>query len=598
MKATMTPRAAKMAGAIFGGDGVAVSMAHLSSQDIESLTNIFTINVSSENTHGDRQQGSEDTLAERQEAVTGLIEHLPKHLKAPVKWQGRIVGFLAKSIDIREAAPLCKTHKSLNAQLIRSIFAAHMAEVGLRLNDLIAFPDGLTFALQGLVARLRAMHALWIPPDTYRDWFFKAPDDRWTFQHDGCEACMLARMGSDPATVLDLRISAWSRWKKGRDPPRLYRWTDQLVERTGRLDDLESRCARDAKALRKARHAAQRAKRGGTSPKKRRRKPKNCNDQSHSSPCCPHSTTSSSSGSSACCPHSTTSSSNSSACCPRSSTTASGSSSSSSSGSRAIRDSSESDDHTLDDGNSDSEFFEERIIDYYAALRSTATLAPPPAPQAPPPASAPPPDSALYPPHRAAAAAAAAAARAAFTTNTALVIDGLVHPAARPASSVYPSTPRGSTCFSASKVVVGGFPGPGPGPGPGPRTPTSAAAPGAGAADAAGQGSRCASTTRASDYQDLIGNAVVRLTDELSRQGTAGHQDSRRNIRGANHGGQVGHWSLRHVDEADEGKLCNGLSRFRDEKRDADARALWYRGARSDWRTTTGMRGDAEIKVR
>ncbi|KAI9753523.1 MAG: ADP-ribosylation factor protein 3 [Chaenotheca gracillima] len=413
-----------------------VSLSQLSTSDLDALTNVLRVSFTENLSPFERSSNSGTFAAESQATVTDLIKHLPPHLLRASSsasqvggWHGRIVAFFArKRGDGRAAAPLCKVHKALEPHLIRSIFSAHVAEISIRLNDLIAYhtsPSAGTLPshLEALIARLRAIHALWVPPDIYKDCFFKDPHPKWKFQADGCEACMLARIGGDLLTVLDLRVAAASRRSSrrmkhfaetGQRPPaRLWRWVDSLVGWNGRYPDIERHTQKDVKALRRARRAARFEVKGKTtSHRSSRPKQEEVKRKTHRS---------SKERSTSISTHSRTSAPLANASPTMSSTTGSRSKTGSSLGTSEEGD--KEDDN--DDGNhSDEEGFEEKIIDYYAGLASVRSHH----------------SKRETVPLTASLSIIAESKRpwAQFSADTVLIVDGLVHPAARPASSIYP----------------------------------------------------------------------------------------------------------------------------------------------------------------
>lgn len=71
---------------------------------------------------------------------------------------------------------------------------------------------------------LRSIRGMWTHNNT-------AGRIQWTFQIDKCEACMLARVGSDPRALRDLRTVLLSRqWARTTHlPPRLLRFVEEWI---------------------------------------------------------------------------------------------------------------------------------------------------------------------------------------------------------------------------------------------------------------------------------------------------------------------------------------------------------------------------------
>ena len=193
--------------------------------------------------------------------VNALARVLPTSLKRPSSLSALFRQFRAHY----DVSPLCPLHKCLDGKIIHGLFTLVSLEVGVRLNEVIAHKECLTIPQCALVEELRALHSLWLPPKIYKQTFLQGPvDSRWPYQHDHCEACMLARIGGDWPILIRLRAAVLSRtcsrtaYRNGRGPPRLIvfleSWIRQLdlgPEMTGQIFDRSENEAQNLKILRK-----------------------------------------------------------------------------------------------------------------------------------------------------------------------------------------------------------------------------------------------------------------------------------------------------------------------------------------------------------
>jgi hypothetical protein len=154
----------------------------------------------------------------------------------------------------------------LNAYTIHSLFTRLTFEVGRNLNSLVLHHQLLNTRQRDLVERVRELHALWLSPTDYRKMFLQAPPPpppmkkKWPFQREGCEACILARVGGDAEVLLDLRTVVLSRTKTaelhGRRNikiPTLLRFVEAWLEGLGVEGEVLEENWREAQALKRLR---------------------------------------------------------------------------------------------------------------------------------------------------------------------------------------------------------------------------------------------------------------------------------------------------------------------------------------------------------
>ena len=265
---------------------VPCSLRNLCDDDIAQLTRIFSYPL----VPPDRPSPSTSELAARRETLGRMIRSLPSHLLAPIPWRGKVVSALAAATALKTAhvpAPmrgplgrslsrmassssssaavprdrpfLCATHAGLDARLVHAVFGALVREVTVRMGVFVAHFPALPRAEQDVVHALRALQALWLPDRAYR----RMALDRWTRQADGCEACVLARVGADDASLMALRAAVLSRSRAGREPPRFWRWVEAWARCSeGSKEVLRASEERGA-ALKQTRRAIHRAEKEG-----------------------------------------------------------------------------------------------------------------------------------------------------------------------------------------------------------------------------------------------------------------------------------------------------------------------------------------------
>ncbi|KZF23934.1 hypothetical protein L228DRAFT_244797 [Xylona heveae TC161] len=67
-------------------------------------------------------------------------------------------------------------------------------------------------------------------PSTQEHGDLRVPYWQWCYQENRCEACILARVGSDVSTLLALRASLLSRVRYWWEEPRLLRWVEAWIK--------------------------------------------------------------------------------------------------------------------------------------------------------------------------------------------------------------------------------------------------------------------------------------------------------------------------------------------------------------------------------
>lgn len=133
------------------------------------------------------------------------------------------------------AAKLCDPHRGMNPHVIAHIFELVQAEVGFHLDVMLNYPrydKEISQEQKMVIENLRALKGIWTRHDSLL-LSGEMPEDRpWTYQTNRCEACALARVGSSPDILRDLRITLLSRTRtrKFYKEPRLTPFVEGCIE--------------------------------------------------------------------------------------------------------------------------------------------------------------------------------------------------------------------------------------------------------------------------------------------------------------------------------------------------------------------------------
>lgn len=167
----------------------------LTQADMEMLTKILHL----DNTH-------EVHGPSRETDIQTLIQELPTHLRRarplPLGWMRK------------KSCGLCDLHRSMNADLVLEILQLIQQEVTFHFQQFDAYPEFIHAPEARLLDRLRAMKGLWVKPDVQSSWL----SGGWSYQSNGCSACVIARVASNPAAICDLRVVLLSRTRTRRNP--------------------------------------------------------------------------------------------------------------------------------------------------------------------------------------------------------------------------------------------------------------------------------------------------------------------------------------------------------------------------------------------
>ena len=184
-----------------------------------------------------------------------MIESYIKNL--PTKLRAHFAMNLVPKIILRPAK-LCSTHKGLNTHVIGSIFELLLDEVDHYLPVLMDYPgyDLEAPDIKLAVREVNAMNGMWSnDDDRYDD---EIPESGFReYQSNGCEACVLARIGGNPESVCSLRIVLLGRTRTHGKVmiPRLTDFVNECIKRhpnAREIFDKSDRLGPVMKDLRKA----------------------------------------------------------------------------------------------------------------------------------------------------------------------------------------------------------------------------------------------------------------------------------------------------------------------------------------------------------
>lgn len=167
---------------------------------------------------------------ERGPEYSERVGYILKQLPTDMKHRSRLSNLLSTNAPspIIEAR-LCLLHKPLSTSLIHEIFTLLSLEVGHNCNSLTQHNSWLSTDQQTATQRVRELHSLWLPAETYTNTFLEPPNPQWPYQKSGCEGCILTRVGSDLQIVAELRTLLLSRRRTSKPingHPKLLRFVD------------------------------------------------------------------------------------------------------------------------------------------------------------------------------------------------------------------------------------------------------------------------------------------------------------------------------------------------------------------------------------
>ncbi|EPE27614.1 hypothetical protein GLAREA_04405 [Glarea lozoyensis ATCC 20868] len=165
------------------------------------------------------------------------IENLPKALLRPSNPLARTLSAMKRPLIHfkigEEGAQLCKVHKPLNPQLIRRVFLSISQECTIRNQYFQKKGTDLPDKVYVWTRRIESINSLWMSPQLYF-YTFNASSKSPHYERvlSGCEACIVATVGSNLQIILDLHASLISRdWTDHE--PHLLRFVTEWLHNIG-----------------------------------------------------------------------------------------------------------------------------------------------------------------------------------------------------------------------------------------------------------------------------------------------------------------------------------------------------------------------------
>ena len=180
----------------------------MSQDDISKLTSILSRTPPPDLPPSSAQYQSYCTITERQ------ISRLPSHLlSASSRTANRINRLLSRP------SGLCRLHDRLNADLIDSTFHCLQSEIEDKISVSLHEIRNLPAYAQTyfpIMAFLNDVQALWLDHEAYVARFGYEASDRFKYQANRCNACMLAELGSDKNALIALLAGEKMRMRERR----------------------------------------------------------------------------------------------------------------------------------------------------------------------------------------------------------------------------------------------------------------------------------------------------------------------------------------------------------------------------------------------
>ena len=180
------------------------------------------------------------------------IKALPAHLREHPNWLNR---YLNKHIEDETRGKLrylCSLHDQMSRSLVRSLFHWIRKEIDVCIPSVISplVETGLlsTDVIQ-VFTRMSNVAAMWIAPNDFKHFYERKVDPKWEKQNDGCAACMIARLASDPNILLGLKAGMLIRAKSNEitESSRRMHYVNCMIDKLP-CDDTEN-VKEDALAL-------------------------------------------------------------------------------------------------------------------------------------------------------------------------------------------------------------------------------------------------------------------------------------------------------------------------------------------------------------
>ncbi|PWY89927.1 hypothetical protein BO70DRAFT_130859 [Aspergillus heteromorphus CBS 117.55] len=175
-------------------------LSDLTGSQLDALIDVLSIDSDKDQKHN-RFLGQYRTCETHQKINTAIC-HLPWQL-----YRNPVLRLIPKRLA--KPATLCKSHKRLNPFVINDAFLLLKNEVTFNNAILEWFVDYLDRNVLALLRSLQTFEGMWRKQEKGESHF--PPIGALPFQVNRCEACMLARIVTDPSALHNLRVSLVSR---------------------------------------------------------------------------------------------------------------------------------------------------------------------------------------------------------------------------------------------------------------------------------------------------------------------------------------------------------------------------------------------------
>jgi hypothetical protein len=164
------------------------------------------------------------------------IKALPAHLREYPNWLDRQLNKHIEDETRVQVRYLCPLHDQMSRILVRSILNWIRKEVDHYTPSVISplIEEGhLSTNVVQRFTKLSNISAMWIAPHKFVSFYKREVDPKWEFQKDGCAACIIARMASDPEILISLKAGMHIRAKaeETKDPSRRMQYVECMIFR-------------------------------------------------------------------------------------------------------------------------------------------------------------------------------------------------------------------------------------------------------------------------------------------------------------------------------------------------------------------------------
>ncbi|KAF2395982.1 hypothetical protein EJ06DRAFT_252613 [Trichodelitschia bisporula] len=141
------------------------------------------------------------------DSVKSDIRDLPECLREHVSTISKMANKVIDPDTRAHYREFCPLHQKLNRTIVCCICYAIRSEIDTNIPAMVhalASKNLLAESIRRAFVELRQCCSMWWHDGRYKNFLGEAPKPKWAFQTDKCAACILARIGSDPAIIVPL----------------------------------------------------------------------------------------------------------------------------------------------------------------------------------------------------------------------------------------------------------------------------------------------------------------------------------------------------------------------------------------------------------